>query len=244
MHSTLSRRARAARLLTVIAASVLASAALVLAAQPALAHDELVASDPAADATVDASPAELTLTFSGAISDAPGASEVQVTDAAGTSLAGEPTSQDNVLTVPLTGDAEGVVTVLWKVVSSDGHPISGEYSFTVAGAPTTEPTPEPTETDTETAEPTPTAEPTETTAPVAPPADEDTTFAQAWPWVVGGILVAALAGAVLYLVTSRARREKALAAAGTNPATLDTRGDAPEAGDSTDTGDSAPPADR
>ena len=72
----------------------------------------------------------------------------------------QPTAQDNVLTQPLEGTASGVITVLWKVVSSDGHPISGEFSFTATGAPT--PTPTQTATPTVTPTPTETVEPTPT----------------------------------------------------------------------------------
>jgi methionine-rich copper-binding protein CopC len=171
-------------------------------ASPASAHDELIGTDPAADSTLDASPSQLTLTFSADIASDAGASEVQVTDAAGTALAGEPTVQDNVLTVPLTAEASGAVIVLWKVVSSDGHPISGEFGFTVTPPTTPTPTPTPSAVPTTTAEPTPSAS----------PAPADPASGAVWPWIVGGLVVAALAGGILYLVVSRARREKALAA--------------------------------
>lgn len=182
---------------------------LVTTSSPAHAHDELLGSSPAADATVDGLPAELTLTFSGAIATDAGASEVAVTDAAGTSLVdGAPSAQDNVLTQPLAGEASGEITVLWKVVSSDGHPISGELSFTVTGAPTPSPTetstPTPVPTETSTPEPTETASP----APTAAPADGGSS---AVPWILFAIVAVAAAGGVVYLLVSRARREKALA---------------------------------
>lgn len=186
---------------------LLAAALLLLPSAPAQAHDELLGSNPAAGATLDAAPAKLTLTFSGAIATDAGASEVAVTDAAGTSLTdGDPVAQDNVLTQALSGEASGAVTVLWKVVSSDGHPISGEFSFTVAGAatptPTTTASPEPTSTPTSTRTPEPSASPT------TPPAD--TGSSAAWPWVLAGIIVVALAGGVTYLLVSRSRRERRL----------------------------------
>ena len=127
-----------------IAAIALAGASVFLVAAPASAHDELVSTDPAAGAAVDALPAQLTLTFSGELATDPGATELQVTDAAGTSLAnGDPVVADTTVTQPLAGAASGAITVLWKVVSSDGHPISGEYTFTVT-APAPSPTPTPT----------------------------------------------------------------------------------------------------
>ncbi len=199
-----------------VTAGLLAAGGL-LVASPAYAHEELISSDPVADSTVEGMPAQLTLTVSGEISAAEGANEVQVTDAAGTTLSvGTPTAVDNVLTQPLEGEASGVVTVLWKTVSADGHPISGELAFTVTPAAT--PTPEPTESATPT--PTPTPDETPTPTPSAAP-DEDSSFSDAWPWIIGGILVAAIGGAVLYLLVSRARRERdkaALDAASQSPA--------------------------
>lgn len=189
-----------------LAAAALALAGL-LAAAPASAHDELVGTDPAVDAALERSPEQLTLTFSANISDAPGASVVEVTDATGAVDVGALVTTDNVLIVPLEGEASGAVTVLWKVVSSDGHPISGQYGFTVTAAPTPTDSPEPTPTATATT-PVETASPSATPEPVA---DEDSTFADVWPWVVGGFLLAGAGGAIVYLLVTRARQQKALA---------------------------------
>ena len=201
-----------ARLLALAAAFLAALALLLAPASAAHAHDELIGSNPSAKSTVESLPAQLTLTFSGAIATDAGASEVAVTDAAGTSLVdGAPTAQDNVLTQPLTGEASGEITVLWKVVSSDGHPISGQFAFTVTPAPTPTETASPTPTPTETADPTPTATaPVQTTtATPAPAPDEPGSLT--WLWVVLGLVAAAVLAAVVYLVASRARREKTLA---------------------------------
>lgn len=207
-----ARPSRAAALATAV---LLALAAGVVTASPASAHDELLGSDPAADSTVEVLPAELTLTFSGVIAPDEGASEVQVTDAEGTTLTdGTPSAQDNVLTQPLAaeglgGEASGLITVLWKVVSSDGHPISGEFSFTVTGAPgpdptqTTEPAPAPSESIAPSESPT-----GETTPSAAPAADE---VSSALPWIILGLIAAAVVGGVTYLLVSRSRRERALA---------------------------------
>ncbi|SFS02833.1 hypothetical protein SAMN04487846_1611 [Microbacterium sp. cf046] len=219
------------RALTAAAAALLLAGAGLLVASPASAHDELVSSDPAADSSLDALPAELTLTFSGELATDPGATELQVTDASGASLAdGEPVVDGTTVTQPLSGAASGAVTVLWKVVSSDGHPISGEFGFTVAEAPPT-PTPTPTETTTPTETPTPepTPTPTETIAPVD-------SGAAAVPWILLGVLAVAVLGAVTYLLVSRARRRKALeAAAPVAPGAAPADPSAPQ---------SPPPADR
>ncbi len=219
-----------ARVWALLAALLVMFALTVAAASPAHAHDELVGSDPAAGSTLDALPAELTLTFSAEIADDEGASVVEVTDAAGTTLvAGAPTAHDNVLTQPLEGAASGAVTVRWKVVSSDGHPISGEFSFAVTGAPA----PTPTATSTTTPAPTETSEPTETAVPTPTVTSEPVASdgAGALPWAISGLIALALTGARAYLLVSRAQREKALAAP---PA--GTTGEAPRPG-------SEPPAD-
>jgi len=219
-----------ARVAALVAALLLAFVVVLAGASPAQAHDELLGSDPAADSSLDALPAQLTLTFSAEIADDEGASVVEVTDAAGTTLVdGAPTVHDNVLTQPLAGEASGAVTVLWKVVSSDGHPISGEFSFTVAGAPA--PTPTPTETaaptQSATTAPSETVEPTPTVTSL--PAASD--GSSALPWIIAGVLALALIGAVVYLLVSRSRREKALAEGAQG-----TAGAAPQPG-------SEPPAD-
>lgn len=197
-----------------IAAIAFAGASVFLIAAPASAHDELVSADPAAGAAVDALPAQLTLTFSGELATDPGATELQVTDAAGTSLAnGDPVVADTTVTQPLAGTASGAITVLWKVVSSDGHPISGEYTFTVT-APAPTPTPTPTPSATVSSAPTESPSATESAAPVT---DEDADADGSWPWIVGAILLVAIAGAVTYLLVSSARRKRALEAATTLP---------------------------
>jgi methionine-rich copper-binding protein CopC len=228
MPATTSSPRSLARFVAAAAATLVLTAGGMLAASPASAHDELLGSDPAADATIAALPAQLTLTFSGDISTEQGANEIQVTDAAGTDLAaGDFTVQDNVLTQPLEGAASGVVTVLWKVVSSDGHPIAGDYSFTVT--PATTPTP------TETATPTPT--PSDTVAPspsASAAADDDGDAGESLPWIIGGLILAAVLGAVVYLLVSRSRRER-------DKAALDAA--AVDAADPPSTG-SEPPAER
>lgn len=202
-HTTPSRSL--GRTLAAAAAALLLTAGGLLVASPASAHDELLSSDPAADSALDALPEQLTLTFSGELATDPGATELQVTDAAGTSLAdGEPLVEGTLVTQPLTGAASGAITVLWKVVSSDGHPISGELAFTVTAPPTPTPTPTATATSSATPSDAPTAEPTATPTVSPVPADSGNA---ALPWVIGGLLLlAAVGGAVTYLLVSRARR--------------------------------------
>jgi hypothetical protein len=218
-----------ARAWALLAALLVTFGVTLAAASPAHAHDELLGSDPAAGSTLDALPAQLTLTFSAEIADDEGASVVEVTDAAGASLAGgTPTVQDNVLIQPLAGAASGAVQVLWKVVSSDGHPISGEFTFTIAGVA------EPTPTGTASPAPTEPVAPTESATPTPavtsePASDSGSTVL---PWVIAGVLALALIGALVYLLVSRSRREKALAGGSATTAA------------GTPQPDSEPPADR
>ena len=190
-----------------LVAIVLTAFALLFAwPQSAAAHDSLVASDPAADSTIETLPEELTLTFSAALISGDGSTAVVVKDAAGNSINdGEPTVDGAMVIQPLIADAEaGEYTVLWQVVSSDGHPTDGEFSFTLSGSaqPTTSPdavtSPEP-----ETTGP---AAPIEAEEPIEPtePASDDA-FLVALPWIIGGVLVVAAASALLAV---RARRRR------------------------------------
>lgn len=210
-HHSPTRRPRL--LASVVAAALLVLGGMVggaLVAAPASAHDELVSTDPAAGATLDAAPAQLTLTFSGELLANPGATEVQITDAVGTSLAsGAPAVAGTTVTQAVdaaAASAGGAVTVLWRVVSSDGHPISGELDFTVAAAA---PAPTATPAATTAVSPAPSA----TEAVEAAPAPSATTVEAAgdsegtppWPWIIGGIVLVAAGGALVAVLVGRAR---------------------------------------
>ncbi len=182
-------------------AAALLTAFLVLAGPlSASAHDALTASSPAADSTVETLPAELTLTFSAKLIDGEGATEVVVTDADGDSVTDGPATVNGaIVTQPLVSEAEaGEYRVIWKVVSSDGHPTSGEFSFSVTEATgvaaAVEPTTSPTEEALPTA-PSTTAPPT-TDAPdsAAPAADTTGIWILA---ILGALIVAAVVVALL-----------------------------------------------
>jgi methionine-rich copper-binding protein CopC len=149
-----------------LAAALLTAFLVLFAPLSASAHDALVASSPEADGTVETLPSELTLTFSNKLIDGDGATEVVVTDAAGTLVSDGPATVNGaVVTQPLAAEADaGVYRAVWKIVSSDGHPTSGEFSFTVA-------------TSTRTGSASPSADPTETAS--VPPATSTPTTAPA-----------------------------------------------------------------
>lgn len=120
------------RLGTAAASAALAAVLLLAPAGAASAHDELIGSDPAADDVLATTPEQITLTFSDAPSTEAGATEVAVLDEDCASVAsGDPVVDGNEVTQAIDGTIEGAVLVQWRVVSSDGHPISDEYVFSV-----------------------------------------------------------------------------------------------------------------
>jgi copper transport protein len=103
------------------------------AAAPAWAHGSLVSTDPADDAVVSEAPDVVTFTFDEEVSLA--GDSLQVYDAAGEPLDVDVSARDEVVTADLPGDlADGTYVVVWRVVSSDGHPAAGTLTFHV-GAP-------------------------------------------------------------------------------------------------------------
>lgn len=172
----------------------------------ASAHDSLAQSDPAAGSTVETLPAQLTLTFSAKLLDGSGATEVVVTDADGDSVTdGVPTVDGAIVTQPLDREADaGAYKVVWRVVSSDGHPISDEFSFTVATS-TANDLPPADATSAPSAEATAAPTQAETTPPAADGSAEDDAFPRALPWIVLAVVVAA-AGAALLVVSVHRQR--------------------------------------
>lgn len=114
-------------------AIALCAALSIITPQAAIAHDALLSSSPAAQESVDTLPAQLTLHFSGQLIDDSGATIVEVTGPDGADAhAGAPLVDGAEVTVPLRAQAPaGQYRVVWRVVSSDGHPISGEFFFEV-----------------------------------------------------------------------------------------------------------------
>ena len=72
-------------------AAVLLASLMLFGGAAAQAHDELVSSDPAANATLTQAPAELNLTYSANLMNIEGRNRVRVVDSTGASVAeGEP----------------------------------------------------------------------------------------------------------------------------------------------------------
>jgi methionine-rich copper-binding protein CopC len=172
------------------AAGALLVSPLVLAA-PASAHDSIAGSVPTDGATLTTAPTEVRITFEepptatglGVAVMAPGGSSV---------VAGKPTIEGNVVVQaldPLT--VGGTYAVSYRVVSADGHPVTGTLAFTVDL-----PTPSPSVTS---------SSPAPTSAPAAPASSDSssasalasTTDASASSTPVGAIIAGAVALALV-----------------------------------------------
>ena len=193
------------RLLSGSVGAVLLVAAL---ASGASAHDALGSANPPDGGQIDVVPAQIQLVY-----NAPPlgvGAEVQVTGPAGDVVSvGAPQIVDTTVTQQVAPDLPaGAYRVAWRVTSADGHPISGEYTFTAtvgaaAATPTaTESTPTPTE-----APPVPTPNATATDQ-AAPPTSEDDTpepTGSSTPWVIAGAVGGIAMVAALVVLLRRLR---------------------------------------
>jgi copper resistance protein C len=197
----------------ITAAAVLASVLLV--AGPAQAHNRVIATNPAAGSTVTALPEAFTITTDLsmlAIGGSTASFLLDVSDAQGRHYGdGCVTIVDNTMSEQgVELGAAGEYTVDWQLVSQDGHPISGSYTFTwqppagtkaAKGAATTQRCGEKGGTGTTTG----------TTS--KPGADDDQGRGAAVPlgdvlWIGGAVLAVLVAAGATLLVVTRRRPEK------------------------------------
>jgi copper resistance protein C len=171
--------------------TVLAGLMVVLTTTAAWAHTELIAADPAENATVSTAVSTVTLTFTEPVSQQ--RTTIDVVGPDGTNYStGTPRSIDAKVQQDVRPLPAGAIRVRWKTVSSDGDPVQGEFGFANAFvAPT--PTPLPT--------------PLATTASATSAANAVTSAAapgsgdgggSALPWIIAGavIVIAGIAGVV------------------------------------------------
>ena len=113
-----------------------ALAALALPAS-AWAHAALLRTTPSASGTVNVAPSQVTLAYSEPVE--PRFAIVSVTNAAGRQVtSGEPRSapgSPQTLVTPLQRVPEGWYLVFWRVISADGHPVRGAFTFAVGPNP-------------------------------------------------------------------------------------------------------------
>ena len=101
-----------------------------LGAVPASAHENLVRAVPANGSTVTSSPARVQLVFD---EKAGTPAEIVVTGPSGDAVDDGPVRvADNTVSVRVDVRAAGRYTVAYRVVSADGHPVSGQTTFRFA----------------------------------------------------------------------------------------------------------------
>ncbi|ALV33193.1 copper resistance CopC family protein [Streptomyces sp. CdTB01] len=192
MNAFPRRAARiAARSVAVPAAAV---TVLAVAAPQAAAHTELDTASPGASAALAGLPPRVTLAFSDAMTQK--YAKVAVTGPDGDSAAaGGVEVQGRTVTLPLdAGSPPGRYTVGYRVVSADGHPVSGSYTFTVRAteSPASPPSPSPRAVESDEAPET-----------AATDADEESSGANTSAVVGGGTLVLVLAAMGAYAARRR-----------------------------------------
>jgi copper transport protein len=107
-----------------------------LFASPALAHAELVSMIPANGAQLTGPPTEVRMTFTESINLVDNG--IRLVDHVGANVpTPQPTVNGRTVTWPMPPDLpEGPYIITWRVVSADGHPVSGASSFGVGTAAT------------------------------------------------------------------------------------------------------------
>ena len=116
--------------------AVAAAGALVLPAA-AFAHAALLKTVPQASVTLSHAPSQVSLTYSEAVE--PRFAIVSITDAAAHQESSGPprrsAADPDTLIVPLKHVPEGWYLVYWRVISVDGHPVRGAFTFAVGPNP-------------------------------------------------------------------------------------------------------------
>ena len=97
--------------------------------------------EPAKDTTITTAPKELKLYFSEAVRPAVAAVRLLGGDSAPVALGklasgAKGTDAHAPVVAPITGAMKpGAYRVMWRVTGADGHPINGEFGFTLKSAP-------------------------------------------------------------------------------------------------------------
>jgi copper transport protein len=116
--------------------ALLVVAALAMPAT-AWAHAALLRTVPSASKTVNEAPAEVSLTYSEPVE--PRFAIVSVTDQTGRQVTAAAPEQapgaPQTLVTPLRRVPEGWYLVFWRVISADGHPVRGAFTFAVGPNP-------------------------------------------------------------------------------------------------------------
>lgn len=191
-------------LITLIIMAVL----LMFNAPVASAHDALIDSNPKEGETLTENITNISLVFNNP--PQPVGVEAILTDATGATTPLEDYQiSGNTLDLDVPHNIGGELKLSWRVVSSDGHAISGELNFTTPELVVESPSPNPTEETQKTSE---TASVETSTPPTPSPSQETSNDPEneGLPWtgiIIGGVL--ALSGVVAVVITDFSKRAKA-----------------------------------
>lgn len=190
------------RVAVLTAATALAVPAVVaLAAAPASAHNELLSSNPSDGARLTAMPQEVLLRF--AEQTDPRFVRITALDPYGESVAtGNPVISGNVVRQSLTPvTSSGRYAVAYRVVSLDGHPVTGTVTFAV-----TLPSPSPTPSSTTVAAPPVGAPPADNAPQTRTVAARGSNSPDWLPYALAGAGALGVLGVALLLFRSTRRR--------------------------------------
>lgn len=172
---------RSTPFLRALALALLSVLALLAGAAPALAHTRLVGSDPADGASLDTAPDRVALTFN----------ETMQADFSTITVVGPDGAEWQTGEVAASGETVGVAVrplgpagryeIGYRVVSDDGHPVTGSVAFTLTApgpgaAASTAPAPS-------------TQAPAPVAAPPAVEAEGADEGAPVWPWIAGAVVL-------------------------------------------------------
>ena len=124
-------------------AFLFAGAAVLATAAPAAAHNALIGSDPKDKSSLEVGPTSITLTFDQDVQGGQGINEITVVDANGGhyEVAGDPTIKDTAVSAKVNALGKaGEYKIGYRILSADGHPVSGELTFTLTKDGTGTPT--------------------------------------------------------------------------------------------------------
>ncbi len=192
MTAITSRRVAVRAAAAAVAFGLLALLSIGPMIAPASAHSKLVSSSPSEGAVRDAPPSQVEFTFDEELLQ--GTTVISINDDQGNSIATTPVEPiGKTISAPWpNGAAAGSYQVAYRIVSADGHPVTGAVTFSVAGAQpaaTLEPA----------------AAPASARTPESPPPTANVGVGRTV--IIGIFVLVAVAGAVVIIATRR-RRER------------------------------------
>jgi methionine-rich copper-binding protein CopC len=181
------------RLLRAVTVTLLCGIALLAGADPAFAHARLQSSDPADGSSTATGPAQVSLTFNEPMQ--PGFATITVIGPYGKPYqSGNLTANGGTVSVGVAplGPA-GRYEIAYRVVSEDGHPVTGSVAFTLtAPGPAAAAPPTPAASAASAASPAAPAPSPVAAAPAPAASTSADTGSPVWPLIVGGIVLIAV----------------------------------------------------